>query len=141
MLGANELHMMKQLLAVMSTAVLAGCTADSYQSLTPGASTANVDAAHRGAAHDARFNGLSTVQLQERRLALYKRVPRSARRFGSSSQYTTTYSTYGGNLPEQDEIILIERELNYRYGKGDKAAYFEPQVPYVPPVAQQPGGT
>lgn len=133
---------MKQLLAVVFTAAMAGCTADtSYQSLTPGSTAVNVDAAHRGAAHDPRFNGLSTAQLQERRVALYRRVPRSARRFGSSSQYTTTYSSFGGNLPEQDEIILIERELNYRYAKGDKAAYFEPQVPYVPPVAQQPGGT
>jgi hypothetical protein len=140
-LGTDEPIMMKQFLAVVFTAILAGCTADSYQSLTPGAAPINADAAHRGGAHDARFNGLSTVQLQERRLALYKRVPRSARRFGSSSQYTTTYTSFGGNLPEQDEIILIERELNYRYGRGDKAAYFEPQVPYVPPVAQQPGGT
>jgi|tagenome__1003787_1003787.scaffolds.fasta_scaffold20974257_4 hypothetical protein len=133
--------MMKPLLAAILTAVLTGCAADSYQSLTPGATTANIDAAHRGAAHDARFNALSTPQLQERRVALYQRVPRSARRFGSSSQYTTTYTSLGGNLPEQDEIILIERELNYRYGKGDKAAYFERQVPYVPPVQQQAGGT
>ena len=125
----------------MSVAVLAGCAGSSYESLTPGATAMNVDAAHRGAAHDARFNGLSTAQLQERLVALYQRVPRSSRRFGSSSQYVTTYSTYGGNLPEQDEIILIERELNYRYSKGDKAAYFQPQVPYVPPVAQQAGGT
>ncbi len=124
----------------MSVAVLAGCAGDTYQSLTPGATAVNVDAAHRGAAHDPRFNGVSTAQLQERRLALYQRIPRSARRFGSSSQYVTTYSTFGGNLPEQDEIILIERELNYRYAKGDKAAYFQPQVPYVPPVQQQAGG-
>ena len=84
---------------------------------------------------------VGSVGLSFRRVALYQRVPRSARRFGSSSQYTTTYTSLGGNLPEQDEIILIERELNYRYGKGDKAAYFERQVPYVPPVQQQAGGT
>lgn len=131
---------MKQLLAVIFTGLLLGCTGSSYESLTPGAAPLNVDAAHRGAAHDARFDSISTAQLQQRRLALYRRVPRTARRFGSSSQYTTTYTSLGGNLPEQDEIILIERELNYRYGRGDRAAYFEPQAPYVPPIAQQPGG-
>jgi hypothetical protein len=112
--------MMKHIFAVISLAVLVGCA-------TPPTA-------------DPRVAGTSTVQLQERRVELYRHIPRSARRYGSSSQYTTTYTTYGGNLPEQDEIIVIERELNRRYAAGDRAAYFEPQVPYVPPVAQQPGG-
>ena len=77
----------------------------------------------------------------EQALDLYQQVPRFAKRYGSSHQYTTTYITHGTPLPAQDEIVLIERELNWRYAHGDKAAYFEPQAPYVPPTAQQPGGS
>ena len=92
---------------------------------------------------------MSTAQLQARRLDLYRTVPRSAQRLSAnkdvrgasnaSNQYVTEYHTFGGNLPQQDEIVLIERELNRRRSAGDKAAYYEQDAPHVPPVQQQSG--
>lgn len=132
---------MKNLLALScATVLLAGCVDTSYQSLAPGAAPVPIAGGQQIAAHDARFASLSTVELQERRLALYQRIPRFAKRYGSSHQYVTTYSTHGGPLPEQDEIVLIERELNWRASHGDKAAYFSPAAPQVPPYSQQSGG-
>lgn len=112
--------MMKKLFALSFLAILAGCATPTPVSADP------------------RFTGVSTVQLQERRIQLYQRIPRFAKRYGSTQQYTSTYVTHGGPLPEQDEIVLIERELNRRRSAGDKAAYFE-DAPKVPPVSQQSG--
>lgn len=129
---------MNKLLALTcSTVLLAGCAETSYQSLTPGASPVQVAGSQQIAAHDRRFDGVSTIQLQERRLALYQRIPRTAKRYGSSSEYVTTYITHAGPLPEQDEIVLIERELNWRYAHGDRAAYFQPAAPPMPPYSRQ----
>jgi hypothetical protein len=131
---------MNKLLALISAAVLAGCAANSNQSLTPGSSPVEISGAHSIGAHDRRFDGVSTVALQVRRLDLYKQVPRSAKRYGSSHLYTTAYETHGGPIPAQDEILLIERELNWRHGHGDRAAYFSPAAPQMPPYSQQSGG-
>jgi len=131
---------MNKLLGLVSAALLTGCTEGSYQSLTPGSAPISPAGAQYTAAHDQRFAALSTVQLQERRLDLHQQVPRFAKRYGGNShQYTTTYVTHGGPLPAQDEIVLIERELNWRYAHGDKAAYFQPSAPQVPPYSQQTG--
>lgn len=114
--------MINKLLALSFAVVLAACA-------TP-----------TSVAGDPRFHGVSTVQLQERRLDLYQQVPRFAKRYGPSQQYTTTYVTHGGPLPAQDEIVRIERELNWRAAHGDRAAYFQPAAPQVPPYSQQSGG-
>jgi hypothetical protein len=131
--------MNKILPSILAAGLLSGCAASSYESLTPGAAPVSAAGAQQTAAHDARFANASTLQLQERRLDLYKRVPRFAKRY-DSRHYTTTYETHGGPLPEQDEIVLIERELNWRYGHGDRAAYFSPAAPQMPPYSQQSGG-
>lgn len=132
--------MINKLLAVLFAAVLVGCAQSSYQSLTPGAAPISAAGAQYTGAHDARFAKLSSVQLQDRRLELYQQLPRFAQRFGGNThQYNTAYVTHGGPLPQQDEIVLIERELNWRYSHGDKAAYFEAGAPKVPPYSQQSG--
>ncbi len=132
--------MINKLVALtFAAAVLVGCAPTSYQSLTPGAAPVSAAGAQQTGARDSRLAALSTVQLQERRLELYKRVPRFAKRY-DSRHYTTTYETHGGPLPEQDEIVLIERELNWRYSHGDRAAYFSPAAPQVPPYSQQSSG-
>jgi hypothetical protein len=121
--AANPVSLMiNKLLALSFAIVLAGC------------------AAPTSVAGDPRFQGASTVQLQERRLELYQKVPRFSKRYGATQQYTTTYVTHGGPLPAQDEIVLIERELNWRAAHGDRAAYFQPAAPQLPPYSQQSGG-
>lgn len=124
---------MNKLLAIIALALLAGCATDTTQITGP------------------KVGDLTTAQLQERRLELYKLVPRSAQRLAASKdirgganlpsgQYVTEYHTFGGPLPQQDEIVQIERELNRRRTRGDKAAYYELDAPHVPPVSQQSGG-
>ena len=125
--------MMKQILLLLTVALLAGCATTTTQT------------------GDRRVADMTTAQLQARRLALYQTVPRSAQRVAASkdirggsnlpsNQYVTEYHTFGGNLPQQDEIVLIERELNRRRSTGDKAAYYELDAPHVPPTGQQSGG-
>lgn len=123
---------MKNLFLLMFAAVFAGCVTDTTQITGP------------------KVGDLTTAQLQERRLELYKLVPRSAQRLSASpdvrggsnasNNYVTEYHTFGGPLPQQDEIVQIERELDRRRTRGDKAAYFEQDAPHVPPTAQQSGG-
>ncbi|MDQ6808677.1 MAG: hypothetical protein M3Z64_04535 [Verrucomicrobiota bacterium] len=125
--------MIKKLLLLLSVTVLAGCaTAPMAQN------TSNRPIAE-----------MSTTDLQARRLALYNQIPRSSKRLAASPDvrggsnagngYVTEYHTFGGPLPQQDEIKQIERELNLRRTRGDKAAYYELDAPHVTPVAQQSG--
>lgn len=123
---------MNKLLLLISVALLAGCASPAPQ--TEG---------------NRRIAEMSTADLQARRLELYRMVPRSAQRLSgnpnvrggsnASNQVVTEYHTFGGPLPQQDEIVQIERELNRRRTRGDKAAYYESDAPHVPPVEQQSG--
>jgi hypothetical protein len=60
---------------------------------------------------------MTTAQLQQRRLDLYKTVPQGQTRHGNPY-----YVYHGGPLPQQDEILAIEAELRRRFDHGDKAA-------------------
>ncbi len=67
---------------------------------------------------------MTTAQLQERRLALYKTVPQGVTRRGQP------YFVYhGGPLPQQDEILAIEAELKRRFDTGDKGAELKRAIP------------
>ena len=67
---------------------------------------------------------MTTAQLQERRLALYKTVPQGQTRRGQP------YFVYhGGPLPQQDEILAIEAELKRRFDAGDKGAELKRAIP------------
>ena len=67
---------------------------------------------------------MTTAQLQERRLALYKTVPQGETRRGQP------YFVYhGGPLPQQDEILAIEAELKRRFDTGDKGAELKRAIP------------
>jgi hypothetical protein len=73
---------------------------------------------------------MSTAQLQQRRLDLYKTVPQGQTRRGQP------YFVYHGSpLPQQDEILAIEAELRRRFDHGDKAAGSLRPIPGV----QHPG--
>lgn len=74
---------------------------------------------------------LTTAELQKERLDLYKKVPRA------ETQRGVPYYTYHGQpLPQQDQILAIEAELNRRFMAGDKAA----ALPRPIPGAQHPAG-
>jgi hypothetical protein len=68
----------------------------------------------------------STQALQQKRIELYKQLPVRGNR-----KNIAIYVKHGEPLPQEDEIRLIERELNTRHTRGDKAAYFEPAAPSI----------
>ncbi len=67
---------------------------------------------------------MTTAQLQARRLELYKTVP-----YGQTRKGVPYYIYRGQPLPQQDEILAIESELNRRYQAGDKAAELKRPIP------------
>lgn len=73
---------------------------------------------------------MTTAQLQERRLALYKTVPQ-----GQTHRGQPYYIYHGQPLPQQDEILAIEAELKRRFDAGDKSA----ALPRPIPGGQHPG--
>lgn len=74
---------------------------------------------------------LTTAELQQRRLDLYKTVPR-----GETKRGIPYYTYHGQPLPQQDEILAIEAELKRRLEAGDKTA----ELPRPIPGAQHPTG-
>jgi hypothetical protein len=67
---------------------------------------------------------MTTAQLQERRLALYKTMPQGETRRGQPY-----YIYHGSPLPQQDEILAIEGELKRRFDTGDKTAELQRPIP------------
>jgi hypothetical protein len=67
---------------------------------------------------------MTTAQLQQRRLDLYKTVPQGQTRRGQPY-----FIYHGGPLPQQDEILAIEGELRRRFDHGDKAAELHRAIP------------
>ena len=71
------------------------------------------------------FRSWTTAKLQQRRIELYRTVPRHETRRG-----VPVYHYQGGEpTPQQDEIFAIEGELNRRYQAGDKAAELQRAIP------------
>jgi hypothetical protein len=67
---------------------------------------------------------MTTAQLQQRRLDLYRTIPYGQTRRG------VPYYTYSGQpLPQQDELLALEAELNRRYQAGDKSAELKRPIP------------
>jgi hypothetical protein len=73
---------------------------------------------------DSPLRKWTTAQLQERRVELYRALPQVQTRNGHP-----VYITHGSKLPQQDEILNIESELNRRYQAGDKKAELVRPVP------------
>jgi hypothetical protein len=73
---------------------------------------------------------MSTAQLQQRRLDLYKTIP-----YGQTRRGVPYYTYRGQPLPQQDELLAVEGELNRRYQAGDKSAELKRPIP----GAQHPG--
>jgi hypothetical protein len=67
---------------------------------------------------------MSTAQLQQRRLDLYKTIP-----YGQTRRGVPYYTYRGQPLPQQDEVLAIEAELNRRYQAGDKSAELKRPIP------------
>jgi hypothetical protein len=67
---------------------------------------------------------VSTAQLQQRRLDLYKTTP-----YGQTRRGVPYYIYRGQPLPQQDELLAIEGELNRRYQEGDKTAELKRPIP------------
>ena len=73
---------------------------------------------------DSPLRRMTTAQLQQRRLDLYKTVPQGQTRRGQPY-----YVYHGGPLPQQDEILAIEGELRRRFDHGDKKAELQRPIP------------
>jgi hypothetical protein len=73
---------------------------------------------------DSPYRKWTTAQLQQRRQDLYAMVPQTQTRRG-----VPVYITHGDKLPQQDEILAIESELNRRFQAGDKAAELKRPIP------------
>ena len=118
---------MKRLLALLFAASFAGCadtqvsaptTVRSYPESRYATSRPNTSP------EDSPYRTWTTVQLQQRRVELYRMVPQRQTRRG-----VPVYTTRGTNLPQQDEILAIEGELNRRYQTGDKTAELKRPIP------------
>ena len=66
----------------------------------------------------------TTAALQQRRVELYRTVPRH-----ESPRGVPVYHYRGEPLPQQDQIYAIEAELNRRFRAGDKAASLDRPIP------------
>jgi len=119
---------MKQLLALILTTGLLGCTTEPPQQIT----VANTHYPYSRYSTSAEVTGptntpyatWSTGQLQKRRLDLYATVPLDRTR-----SEVPAYIYAGIPLPQQDEIKAIEAELNRRYQAGDRSARIESAWP------------
>jgi hypothetical protein len=119
---------MKQLLALILTTGLLGCTTEPPQQIT----VANTHYPYSRYSTSAEVTGptdtpyatWSTGQLQKRRLDLYAMVPLDRTR-----SEVPAYIYRGMPLPQQDEIKAIEAELNRRYQAGDRSARIESAWP------------
>lgn len=111
---------MKQLFALLLTGGLVGCAEQSQPIMTGGPN-------YPYAAHSTRaevtfptntvYASWTTADLQKKRLDLYATVPQT-----QTGNQVPVYITHGSRLPQQDEIVKIEAELNKRYKAGEKAA-------------------
>ena len=115
---------MKQLLALLLTTGLLGCTTEAPQQIT----VANTHYPNSRYSTSAEVTGptntpyatWTTAALQKRRLDLYGMVP-----LARTSNEVPAYIYHGVPLRQQDEIRAIEAELNRRYQAGDRAARLE----------------
>ena len=115
---------MKQLLALILTTGLLGCTTEPPQQIT----VANTHYPYSRYSTSAEVTGptntpyatWSTARLQKRRTDLYAMTP-----LGQSRNGVPEYIYHGVPLRQQDEIRAIEAELNRRYQACDRAARVE----------------
>ncbi|HWX16181.1 MAG TPA: hypothetical protein VNY07_06305 [Chthoniobacterales bacterium] len=119
---------MKQLLALLLTTGLFGCTTEPPQQIT----VANTHYPNSRYSTSAEVTGptntpyatWTTAALQKRRLDLYAMVPLARTR-----NEVPAYIYEGIPTRQQDEIRAIEAELNRRYQAGDRAARIESAWP------------
>ena len=119
---------MKQLLTLILTTGLLGCTTEPPQQIT----VANTHYPYSRYSTSAEVTGptntpyatWTTPQLQKRRLDLYATVPLDRTR-----NEVPAYIYEGIPTRQQDEIRAIEAELNRRYQAGDRAARIESAWP------------
>lgn len=119
---------MKQLLALLLTTGLFGCTTEPPQQIT----VANTHYPNSRYSTSAEVTGptntpyatWATAALQKRRLDLYAMVPLARTR-----NEVPAYIYEGIPTRQQDEIRAIEAELNRRYQAGDRAARIESAWP------------
>jgi hypothetical protein len=115
---------MKQLLALLLTTGLFGCTTEPPQQIT----VANTHYPNSRYSTSAEVTGptntpyatWTTAALQKRRVDLYGMVP-----LARTANEVPAYIYHGVPLRQQDEIRAIEAELNRRYQAGDRAARLE----------------
>ena len=119
---------MKQLLALILTTGLFGCTTEPPQQIT----VANTHYPNSRYSTSAEVTGptntpyatWTTAALQKRRLDLYAMVPLARTR-----SEVPAYIYEGIPTRQQDEIRAIEAELNRRYQAGERAARIESAWP------------
>src|SRR4029077_635811 len=112
---------MKQLLVLLLTTGLFGCTTEPPQQIT----VANTHYPNSRYSTSAEVTGptntpyapWTTAALQKRRLDLYAMVPLARTR-----NEVPAYIYHGVPLRQQDTIKRIEAKLNRRYQAGDKSA-------------------
>jgi hypothetical protein len=115
---------MKQLLALIFTTGLLGCTTEPPQQIT----VANTHYPYVRYSTSAEVTGptntpyatWTTARLQKRRTDLYGMTP-----LGQSRNGVPEYIYHDVPLRQQDEIKAIEAELNRRYQAGDRSARIE----------------
>lgn len=81
------------------------------------------------------YSHWTTAALQTKRIELYKQLP-----VRGNNKGVAAYVKHGQPLMQEDEIKLIERELDQRLTRGDKAAYYEPQAPNLYRKFKNPEG-
>jgi hypothetical protein len=122
---------MKPTLASLFTIALIACgivPSASAQSHDPAYGTSSYSKYSTGNYADSPKNSplrkMTTAQLQQKRLDLYKTVPQGQTHHGNP------YFVYHGTpLPQQQEILAIEAELRRRFDAGDKSAAWVRPIP------------
>jgi hypothetical protein len=120
---------MKRLLALAFLVALPACLEAQSTAATPTTVRSYPDARYStgvpaNSPKDSPLRKWTTKQLQERRIELYRMVPQRQTRRG-----VPVYITHGDKLPQQEEILQIESELNRRYQAGDKSAELKRPIP------------
>ncbi len=123
---------MKTLIAIFGAALTAATLVSCTSGPEPATTATGLPYGAYSTSNDSRvpvsqaYRSWTTAQLQKRRQDLYYTVPQSQTRQG-----VPEYITHGGQLPQQDEIRVIEAELNRRYHSGDKTALLKETWPEV----------
>ena len=119
---------MKTLLATFVAVSLTACAESPSQTAAVPVGNSSYSRYATGRYADSPANSplrrMTTAQLQQRRLALYKTVPQGQTRRGQPY-----YIYHGQPLPQQDEILAIEGELQRRFDAGDKSAELRRPIP------------